>query len=59
MKFRHLISFTRICYLTVDYDRYYFVYLKYECTRTILRYMTYMYSCSSFVSFKIKFQNFV
>ena len=42
MKVRHLVSFTHVYYLTVDYDVYFVLT---------------MYNTISFVSFKIKFQN--
>ena len=42
MKVCHLVSFTRVYYLTVDYDVYFVLT---------------MYNTISFVSFKIKFQN--
>ena len=44
MKVRHLVSFTHVYYLTVDYDVYFVLT---------------MYNTISFVSFKIKFKNVV
>ena len=48
MKFRHLVSFTHICYLTVDYDVYQMSGADFS-----------HFSLTTFVAFKIKFQNVV
>ena len=48
MKFRQLVSFTHISYLTVDYD----VYQMYGAHLS-------HFSLTTFVSFKNKFQNVV
>ena len=69
MKFRHLVSFTHICYLTVVYDVFWMSSVHFSRKKgamtlcdTVVRMTALRYDITvavSFVSFKIKFQNVV